>query len=139
MASQPPLDSVTVEMGSFVRGYHSYMDVWDPQVGEVLALEREPHNVVDQLAVSVVRSGRIVGHVPFNLAPVFSHFLKRSFNKGTAEITGAKVNRGGGYGLEVPCISRLYGPKTYVERARTMLSGDQSRVQSSGLSGLSQN
>ena len=42
----------------------------------------------------------------------------------------SEVNRSGGYGLEVPCIYRLYGPKTYVERARTMLSGDQSRVQS---------
>lgn len=139
MASQPPSDSVSVEIESFVRGYHSYMDVWEPRVGEVLALEREPHNVVDQLAVSVVRSGQIVGHVPFNLAPVFSHFLKRSFNKGTAEITGEKVNRGGGYGLEVPCIYRLYGPKTDVERAKTMLSGDQSRERPSGVSGLSQN
>ena len=59
MASQPPSDNVTVEMGSFVRGYHSYMDVWEPQVGEVLVLEREPQNVADQFAVSVVRSGRI--------------------------------------------------------------------------------
>ena len=47
----------------------------------------------------------------------------------------SEVNRDG---LEVPCIYRLYGPKTYVERARTMLSGDQSRVQSSGVSGPSQ-
>ena len=36
------------------------MDVWEPQVGEVLVLEREPQNVADQFAVSVVRSGRIV-------------------------------------------------------------------------------
>ena len=139
MASQSPPNSVTVEMGSFVRGYHSYMDVWEPQLGEVLVLEREPQNVADKFAVSVVRSGRIVGHVPFNLAPVFSHFLKRSFNNGTAEITGGKVNCGGGYGLEVPCIYRLYGPKTYVEKARAMLSGDQSQVQYSAVSELSQN
>ena len=139
MASQSPSDSISVEVESFVRGYHSYKDVWEPRVGEVLALEREPHNTVDQLAVSVVRSGRIVGHVPFNLAPVYSHFLKRSFNKGTAEITGEKVNRGGGYGLEVPCIYRLYGPKTYVERAKTMLSSSQSQERPYGVSGLSQN
>ena len=119
-----------------MRGYHSYLDTWEPQVGEVLALEREPQNIANQFAVSVIRSGCIVGHVPFNLAPLFSHFLKRSFNKGIAEI---KVNCGGGYGLEVPCIHRLYEPKTYVERARTMLSGDQSQVQYSGVSGLSQN
>ena len=76
MASHLPSESVEFEIESFVRGYHAYMDVWEPRIGEVLALElREPHNAVDQLAVSVVKSGLVVGHVPFNLAPVFSHFL----------------------------------------------------------------
>ena len=42
------------------------MDVWEPRIG---ALEREPHNAVDRLAVSVVKSGLVAGHVPFNLAP----------------------------------------------------------------------
>ena len=51
-----------------------------------------------------------------------SHFLKRSFNKGTAEITGEKVNHGGGYGLEIPCMYRLYRPKTYIKRAKTVIS-----------------
>ena len=97
----------------------------------MLALQREPHNPEDQLAVSVVRTGRTVGHVPFDLAPIVSHFLKRSFNKGTAEITGKKVNGGGGYGLEVPCICRLYGPKAYVERTKTMLSRDPKEVRTS--------
>jgi len=75
MASQPPSESVEFEIESFVRGYHAYMNVWEPRIGEVLALEREPHNVMDQLAISVVKSGLVVDHVPFNLAPVFSHFL----------------------------------------------------------------
>lgn len=123
MASQPPSGSDALEIQSFVRRYHSYMNIWESRVGEILALEREFHNTVDQLAVSVVKSGRIVGHVPFNLAPIFSHFLKRSFNKGTVEITGEKVNRGGGFGLEVPCLYRLYGPRAY-ERAKAMLSDD---------------
>ena len=30
-----------------------------------------------------------------------------------AEITGAKVNMGAGYGLEVPCVYSLYGPNVY--------------------------
>ena len=96
---------------------------------------------MDPLAVSVVKSGWIVGHVPFNLALVFSHFLKKSFNKGTAEITGEKVNRGRGYGLELPYIYPLYGPKAYVERTKTTLSDDPKKVRawSPGRSGLSQN
>ena len=49
------------------------------------------------------RSDETVGHVPFNLAPIISAFLKRSCNKGLVEVTGNRVNRGAGYGLEIPC------------------------------------
>ena len=141
MASQPPTESTVFEIDSYVRGYHAYMDVWQPQVGEVLTLQREPHNPQDQQAVSVVRSGLTVGHVPYNLAPSLSNFLKRAFNKETAEITGDKVIRGGGYGLQVPCIYRLYGPKAYVERAKKMLTEDTEKVRVKSATGseLSQN
>lgn len=30
--------------------------------------------------------------------------------QGFAEVSGGKVNREAGYGLEVPCTYRLYGP-----------------------------
>jgi hypothetical protein len=32
-------------------------------------------------------------------------FLSRTCNKAVVEVTGPKVNRGAGYGLEVPCVS----------------------------------
>ena len=41
----------------------------------------------------------IVGHVPYNLAPRMSAFFMRDINKLYAEITGAKVNWGTGYGV----------------------------------------
>uniref|UniRef100_A0A1X7TWR3 HIRAN domain-containing protein n=1 Tax=Amphimedon queenslandica TaxID=400682 RepID=A0A1X7TWR3_AMPQE len=105
---------------SFVRGYHAYQDFWTPQIGEILELRREPENIKDNLAVAVVKSDAVVGHVPYNLAPTLSHFLNRGGNTGTAEITGSKLNRGGGYGLEVPCIYRLCGAKKYIEKMRRM-------------------
>ena len=57
----------------------------------------------------------IVGHVPYNIVPRLSQFLRREVNKGFAEVTGKKENRGAGYGLEIPCVYRLYGPKVYIE------------------------
>ena len=34
-------------------------------------------------------------------------------------MTGEKVNRrAGGYGLEIRCVYRLYGPKAYVDRVK---------------------
>ena len=47
--------------------------------------------------------------IPFNLAPIILAFLKRSCNKGLVEVTGNRVNRGAGYGLEIPCKYHFYG------------------------------
>ena len=37
--------------------------------------------------------------------PILSQFLRREFNKGSCEVTGDMVNRGAGYGLEIPCVA----------------------------------
>jgi hypothetical protein len=128
MASQVIVNTSTsslevVEIHSYVRGYHAYMDVWEnPEQGQGMLLKREPGKSKDQHAVAVLREGEIVGHVPYNLAPAVSHFLRRDMNKAFAEVTGGKVNRGAGYGLEVPCIYRLlYGPKAYIDRMKELV------------------
>ena len=71
-----------LEIHSYVRGYHAYMDVWNPVQGLTLLLKREPTNDRDKNAVAVLLEDRIVGHVPHNLAHYFSQFLRRDFNKG---------------------------------------------------------
>ena len=100
-----------LEVSSYIRGYHAYKEVWTPVVGESLLLRREPTNTRDANAVALYIEGTIVGHVSYNLAGSISHFLRHEVNKAFAEVIGAAVNRGAGYGLEVPCIYRLYGPK----------------------------
>ena len=89
----------------------------NPSVGQVLRLRKEPDNSHDCHAVAVVKSGDTT-YVPYNLAPLFSHFLAREINKGSIYITGERTNLGTGYGLEVPCIYRLYGPKAFVDRLK---------------------
>ena len=49
-----------------------------------------------------------------------SAFLMRE-NKAFAEITEAEVNRGAGYGLEVPCVYCLYGPNVYVVKMKELV------------------
>ena len=71
----------------------------------------------------------IIGHVPYNLAPYLSRFLARDVNKAFAEVTGEKVNRRAGYGLEIPCVYRLYGPKAYVDKMKVITDS----MMSSGL------
>ena len=118
MASQPtPSVSFTVaEFNSFIRGYHAYRDIWIPVQGEVLILRREPTNEKDKSAVAIHKEGDVVGHVPYNISSLLSNFLTREYNKGFVEVTGCHVNRGAGYGLEVPYIYRLYGPRAYIEK-----------------------
>ncbi len=82
---------------------------WEPWVGEVLRLERDPTNQEDINAVAIINASGIVGHVPFNLAPIMSAFLRRPINKRMAEVTGNRVNRGAGYGLEIPCKYHFFG------------------------------
>ena len=73
-------------------------------------MKYEPDNSEDSHAVAVLNEDVIVGHVPYNLAPVVEMFLRREV---IAEVTGSTVNRGAGYGLE---IYRFYGPKIYLKK-----------------------
>ena len=125
MASQTLADNqACCEVSSFIRGLHSYMNLWTPMPGEVLLLRREPENAYDKYAVAVVKpdGNTTVGHILYILAPIVSPFLSRRFNKGMVEVTGEKANRGAGYSLKVPCIYRLYGPKCYVDRVQDILT-----------------
>lgn len=117
MASQIPGDnSDCYKVSSFIQGYHAYHYLLNPSVGQVLRLRREPHNSHDRHAVAVVKSGKsgdtAVGHVPYNLEPIFSHFLATEFNKGTVYITRERTDWGAGH---VPCTYHLYGPKAFVD------------------------
>ena len=51
----------------------------------------------------------MVAHVPKLMARWVSRFLKRLTNYGKVVVTGKKVNRGGGYGLEIPCEYEFHG------------------------------
>jgi hypothetical protein len=97
------------EICSFVRGYHAYQDIWTPIIGEQLVLGREPTNTHDDEAVAVFRHGVICGHFPKLKRKWVFRFLKKSSNTALAIVTGQKVNRGAGYGLEVPVIYKFKG------------------------------
>ena len=45
-------------------------------------------------------------------------FQRRDVNKAFAR---GKVNRGAGYGLEIPCVYQFYGPKPYIDKLREVI------------------
>ena len=70
---------------SCIRGFHVYKDVWNPVVGETLNAEREKKpNPIDKYAVSLMKDGNIVGHVPWKISKTAAFFLKHG---GTLQCT----------------------------------------------------
>ena len=63
----------------------------------------------------------VVGHVPYNLAPIISQFLKRDINNAFAEVKSKPINRGAGFGLEISCVYYLYGPKIYIDKMKEIV------------------
>lgn len=100
-----------------IRGYHVYKDVWTAVDGELLQCRREPNNIYDPFAVSVVKDGTVVGHLPRKCTAVFSLFLRRS---GTivCRVNGSRrysVDLPQG-GLEVPCTLFFSGEPSLIKK-----------------------
>ena len=57
------------------------------------------------------RDFQVLGHVPKLMATQLTKFLKRTTSSGKAVMKGKRINRGGGYGLEVPCKYHFTGDK----------------------------
>ena len=95
-----------IQIGSFVKGYHEYMDIWNPVLGEELPLWREPENAVNDkaAAVTVLQDSQIIEHVAQQFSSIVFHFLARPCNRGIAKVTDSKINCGAGYGLKKPCV-----------------------------------
>ena len=83
-------------------------------LGKTLLVLRETTNPKDKNAADVLIEETIIGHVPYNIAPSMSRFLKRDVNMAFAKVTGRKINRRSSYGLENPCIYQLYEPREYI-------------------------
>ena len=107
------------EFDSFIRGYHVYQHIWTPVEEETYSCTREPGNEQNCNAVAVMYEDRVVGHIPLAISKCISSFvtLPRSFLE--TKVTGKRINRGGEYGLEVPCKYRISGQEKAVDRIKT--------------------
>ena len=121
MTSQVNGSSDVFEWSSLVRGHHEYHSVWTPRIGEILLLKRQRDNLHDPFAVGVMKGSTLVGHVPLSNSRCISLFLSKVGCSGFCEVTGNPVNRGAGFGLEVPCIYRFYGPTQYIKRLQDLV------------------
>ena len=94
----------TFSVPCFVRGYHVYQRIWSPTIGESLTTAREPDNIHDKHAVSVLDDTLcVVGHVPQEISRECFYFIKMG-GAIAVEVTGKRerstLAQGG---LDVPC------------------------------------
>ena len=89
------------------------MNIWEPLVGECLKSRKVPSNEMDKTAVAVIRINSyseevVVGPVPKNMSKMFLFLPHCAFD---IFVTGKRINRGGGYGLEIPANFYFNGPE----------------------------
>ena len=87
-----------------IYGHHVYKSRWTSLLAETLNTCLELDNEHDKCAVSIVKSGEIVGHVQRSILKLF-HFFIQHDGEITCEVTGF------GHGLEVPCYYSMKGRK----------------------------
>ena len=103
------------------------MKVWSPLLAECLFGKKELSNGVDKNAVTVIllnSCGReeVVGHEPQNISKVIPLYLSLLHCYLELEVTGKRVNREGGYGLEIPARFCFYGPEKATQWLETRLT-----------------
>lgn len=110
MASQVTEEGSCYEWPSYIQSYHNYKEVWPfPTLGVMLHLKVEPMNPQDHFAVAMIK---VVGHIPKHASRAVSFFLKKAGSAGFCKISGSRINRGVGLGLEIPCTYNFYGHQT---------------------------
>ena len=51
---------------SFARGYHAYMNIWSPLVGEILQCRHKASNEVDENAIAIIRPDFFYAHKKYS-------------------------------------------------------------------------
>ena len=120
-------DRQTLRIPSWIRGFHVYKDWWTPTCGEILPLQPKPENAEDKNAVAVLKESRVICHIPYHLANtkdctgIITHFISKPTNRGSVEVSGKAVNRGGGLGMEIPCVYNFDGPSKHVNLLQQLI------------------
>ena len=109
-----------------IKGYHAYMNQWDPTIGEVLKTRLEPENEYAKFAVAVEKCGAVVGHISkgktVRFAKTISFFLRANhIHYSRVEAIGKRVNLGDGQGLQIPCTLHFTGEAKYIDKLKDIL------------------
>ena len=84
----------------------------------------------DKNAIAVIKDGAVVGHVPRCFSLWMKMFLGLPKSNISCKITGNRVNRGAGNGLEIPCEYSAEGDRRAVNWLEKRVSSEKILVKS---------
>ena len=110
---------------SYARGYHA-MDIWKPLIGDdSFRCKREDDHIHDENAVAVIHSNhsglRLAGHVQFLYSSTFRKFLFLPNLTIRVLVTGKRIKRSAGWGLEIPVKYVFHGNEKALQWAKKIL------------------
>ena len=106
------------------------MNVWIPLIGdESLICRKEKGDEYDPHAVTITRNNVVVGRVPQNIYDDFWEFLSQPKISIRARVLGKGVNRGIGYGLEIPVCFIFQGHAKGIAWVRKKIVDAEKMVQ----------
>ena len=80
----------------------TWIYIWIPNVCDKnFCLKSETENQHDKFAIAIVLEEQILGHIPKNLSKIFHQFMKIPNYTIGCKVTGKRVNREAGYGIEI--------------------------------------
>ena len=98
-----------------------------PQIGDdSLFCRRERSNKYNEYAVAMVgidhfKREEVVGNVPSFLSKTLNKFLRLPGSYASCKVTGTRINRGFGVGLEIPIEITFVGKESAAERLKKAL------------------
>ena len=90
------------------------MSVWMHQIGDdSLFCRRESSNEYDEYVAAIAaidnfKREEVVRHVPFFLSKTLKKFLRLHRSYASCKVTGTRINRGVGVGLEIPINTNTF-------------------------------
>ena len=115
----PVILNTSIELETYIKGHHGFMEVWTPEVEEKLNVLMEPNDRVDKFPVYVKKYQAVVGYLKKGdsgkFAKTIFYFLRSDiYCNCYAEISGKRCNLKDGEGLQVPWKIIITGQKEYV-------------------------
>ena len=106
-----------------------YQTVWSPIIGKIkLECRHEGKNEEHEFAIGVYpndfQKETLVGHMPRNISKFVYKFLKLPNSKLPCKLKGKRLNRGAGYGLEIPVIYTFSGHEKAIEWIKSKIQED---------------